>query len=181
LPDFTGVVDKYHHHARRKRELEGTVQYEHAVRVKNTMDWIEADQQLLATNFLISTVEILNISLSTVCATYWNISHGSTRWCAKTPESIRAAFVERISTASAGRLRGRPATKTLERQALEHFVADKLLGGLDFDPALYRIMSFARTAAFMKVYFAKIDPSFIMWFTPTREVDNDDDDDYGKS
>lgn len=51
LRDFSGVVDKYHN-AQQKQQYKHTDIYKHSVRVNDTLDAMESDERLLATNLI---------------------------------------------------------------------------------------------------------------------------------
>lgn len=166
LRDFTGTVDKYHSE-RQKRDGKGTDLYELAVRVNDTLDHMEADERALATNFIslgyilnqfvVSLFRVLELEsfVKQIVAEMSNeVRHG------------RAADFRRIGSSS-----WEASDANLERQAIVQIFADKILGVLDFTDNPYEDKLVVRSAAFMKLYFPKINIERVMIFTPTREED----------
>lgn len=170
LRSFTGAVavDK-HLSAREKRSDKGTFLYEHKVRVNETLHWIHADQGLLAMN-LTSVGEILNQFVNGLCIQLeWKPLVEQIARETPRPRVHRQKSYRQVASNS---LNG--GDDNTERHALVHFIAENLFGCLDFHPDPCRVPAIARTAAFMKVFFAQIDPSSIMWFTPTQESEDDE-------
>jgi hypothetical protein len=128
---------------------------------------MEEDQVLLALN-LTSVGEILNQYVNTLCSVLeWKtVIEQIVR---ETPQSVRAGRRPDFRRVAANSWEA--GDENLERHALVFFIADNLLGGLDFHRDPGQIPPIARTATFTKVFFSKIDPASFMWFTPTREVD----------
>jgi hypothetical protein len=56
---------------------------------------------------------------------------------------------------------------------MAHLFAENVMGPIDAGDSVV----ITRCAAFMTLFFNKIDPESVMWFTQTIEVDDDDDDD----
>jgi hypothetical protein len=162
LRDFTGVVDK-HHSTQQKRDGKGTILYEHVVRVNDTLDWMKADQVLLATNLtcvgalLKQFVKSLSVHLE---------------WQPSVEHYVREFARHRCRSAPA-KAREEAHDERRELGAVYHFAAYNLFGALDFRPDALQIAGsdITKTVVFTKAFFSQVDVSSLMWYAPPPEDD----------
>jgi hypothetical protein len=162
LHDFTSAVDKYHS-PEEKQRLGGDILYKHAVHVNDTLDWMMADQVLLAMN-LTCFGATLNEFVHSLCTVL--------EWKPLVKQIVRedraarrAANSRRVASNSLDDDDG----KLSEWHALVHLIVEHILAELDFNTAPNQMSPpVLKTAQFLKVYFSHLEPHWIMWFTPTQ-------------
>jgi hypothetical protein len=161
LRDFTGVVDT-HHSAQQKRVGKGTILYEHVVLVNDTLDWMKADQVLLATNLTCVDALLKQFVKSLSVHVEWQpiVEH----FARETP------LARRFRSAKA---RGEAVDEIMELVAVSHLVASVIFGALDFRPDAVHIEGtvIAKAVVFTKTFFSQVDVSSLMWYAPPPEDD----------
>jgi hypothetical protein len=162
LRDFTGVVDT-HHSAQQKRDGKGTILYEHVVRVNDTLDWMKADQVLLATNLTCVGALLRQFVKSLSVHLEWQplIEH----FARETPLARH-----RFRSAKA---RGEAFDERMELGTVSHLAASVIFGALDFRPDAVQLegSDIAKTVVFTKAFFSQVDVSSLMWYAPPPEDD----------
>lgn len=136
--DFHDVVDKYHTAEQRERN-KGSEYYKLAVRINDTLDAIDEEQQLLGFNLVScgAALEQFVCSLLRIMQCYPAIKSYT----------------------------GSDATIHVDhREGAVHMFAQHLLGALDFssDPMDHEFLDV--TLGFLTVYFTNLDPAKVGWF-----------------
>jgi hypothetical protein len=140
--DFHDVVDKYHTPEQRRRE-KGTEQYQFAVRVNDTLDAMEKEQDLMCLNLP---------SLAAIIEEFVNRLGRFLKW-----EPLLAIYSKTSEEA------------VDKRQNFAYLFAQYVLGALDFadDPYRYEFLQVPLGAAAsrcMGPYFGNLDFSRAIWF-----------------
>ena len=145
--DFHDVVDKYHTPEQR-RQQKGTEQYQFAVRVKDTLDAMEKEQDIMSLNLP---------SLAAIIEEFVNRLGRFLKW-----EPLLAMHSKTSGEA------------TDKRQNFAYLFAQHVLGALDFadDPYRYEFLQVplgAAASCCMGPYFGNLDFSRAMWFQAVVE------------
>ena len=170
LHDFAGIEDKYHTDLQRQR-AEGSVVYELAVRANATMDTMENEQRILASNFIMIGHILNSFIVELFNVLEWTLS--IEQMVAETPNSIKAG--RRVNGSSVHPNSWEASDTNFRRDAMVTLLVERLLGPLDIVPTPDALVNFnpdrslPRTAACLFAYFNKFDPgsSEVLFFSPT--------------
>lgn len=166
MQDFSDVVDRYHTAEQRESNRVGSKYselYQHAVRLNDTKDAVELEQRLLASN-LNSVGEVLNQFIASLFRVLQlePIVQDTVRTL---PDSVRYGRRTDGSRANAWQA----SDGNLERQVMVHLFVEKILAPLDFHPSPRDVDILGKTAYFMSLFFSRVDPARVMFFTPIEE------------
>ena len=159
--DYTGVVDKYHKDIEKQKSHP---LYDHVVRCNDTLDAIEDEQQYLAMN-MTAVGAHLNSFIDQFFDHYWKREVQTI--VRETPDSVR--FGRRAGVRSIGRQSWESSDSSIERLEMVHIFAQEILGRLDFADLSRPDPVIVQPVAAMSLFFEKLPPSLIMFFTPISE------------
>ena len=168
LRDFAGIEDHYHTDIQRQK-YERSVVYELAVRSNATMDTMEKEQRILASNFILIGHILNEFIVKLFNALEWTPQIN--QMMAATPDAIKAG--RRVNGSSVHAHSWEASDTNLRRFTMVTLMAEQLLGPLDVVPTVHDLVEFnpdrslPRTAASFFTYFQKMDPSEVLFFSPT--------------
>ena len=169
LHDFEGVEDQYHADAQRERN-KGSQVYEFAVRSNDTMDSMESEQQMLASNFAAIGSNLNHFFVTLFDVLKWTSQIDQI--IAATADSIKAG--RRVNGTSVHPQSWEASDTNMRRYNMATLLAEQLLGPLDvvFDEIQFQSRSIiTRTIFFLQFFFEKISPNEVQFFTPTEFED----------
>ena len=174
LHDFAGIEDRYHTDSQRQRN-EASVVYELAVRCNATMDTMEDEQRLLASNFIVIGSKLNEFVVKLFDVLKWTSQIDQI--IAETPDSIKAG--RRANGTSVHPNSWEASDTNLRRFVMVTVLAEQLLGPLDLLPPFDATSDFRPdqslfTAAAFMTYLNQISPKDVLFFTPTAYDDDDE-------
>jgi hypothetical protein len=176
LHDFTGIEDRYYTAAKRKGNEDSLV-YELAVRSNATMDTMESEQRILASNFIVIGAKLNEFVVKLFEVLEWTPQ--IEQIIAETPNSIKSG--RRVNGTSVHPNSWEASDANLRRFIMVTLLAENLLGPMDIVTELNELADFnpdrslPRAAACM-TWLDQINPKEVLFFTPV-EIQSEDDDD----
>jgi hypothetical protein len=176
LHDFTGIEDRYHTDAQRKGNEDSLV-YELAVRSNATMDTMESEQRILASNFIVIGAKLNEFVVKLFEVLEWTPQ--IEQIIAETPNSIKSG--RRVNGTSVHPNSWEASDANLRRFIMVTLLAENLLGPMDIVTELNELADFnpdrslPRAAACM-TWLDQINPKEVLFFTPV-EIQSEDDND----
>jgi hypothetical protein len=174
LHDFSGIEDRYHTETQR-RENKDSLFYELAVRSNATMDSMENEQRILASNFIVIGSKLNEFVVKLFEVLEWTSQIEQT--IAETPNSVKAG--RRVNGTSVHPNSWEASDTNLRRFIMVTLLAEQLLGPLDAATSMDEMAytnpdrSIFRAAAFM-TYLDQISPKDVLFFTPVAYEDDDE-------
>lgn len=153
-----------YHNDRQKREGKNTAQYEHAVRVNDTLDAMSEEQKLLALNLNSVGGRLNEFTYRLFEAMEWKSVVD--RIVQTTPDSIKG--MRRMDGRKIRPGSWEASDDNFERYIMVMIFAQQLLGVLDFVDGVNRPV--ARAAACIEIIFTRgFTPDAFMYFIPVEE------------
>ena len=165
--DFAGIEGQYQTDSQRERN-EGSLLYEFIVRSSATIESMEREQMLLASNFIVFGSKF-NAFVAKLFDVVLEWTPQIDQMIAETPDSIKAG--ERVNGTSVHHNSWEATDTSMRRLTMVHLMAERLLGPLDVVPNLDEILdlnpdrSLFRTAAVLRI-FSQINHRDMVFFTP---------------